>query len=64
MKTNEDKIGFTVTIPESLYNEITKAMEEEHRSRNQQVIHWIKLGKSVDSSPDIKMALQLREQLR
>lgn len=60
----EDKVGFTITIPKELYDDISKEMQKQNRSRNKQVIHWIRLGKLLDANPDMKMALQLKEQLR
>ena len=60
----EDKVGFTITIPKELYEDISKEMQKQNRSRNKQVIHWIRLGKLLDANPDMKMALQLKEQLR
>lgn len=58
------KIGFSINIPEDLYNDLSKAMELENRSRNKQVIYWLKLGKLLDSNPDIKTMLLLKEQLQ
>jgi len=60
----DTKKMFTIYVSKELYDELTEAMKREHRSRNQQVIHWIRLGKSLDANPDMKMALQLKEQLR
>lgn len=60
----DTKKMFTIYVSKELYDELTEAMKREHRSRNQQVIHWIRLGKSLDANPDMKMALQLKEQLQ
>lgn len=57
-------VALSIRIPRDLYTEIAKAMEEQNRSCNQQVIYWIKLGKLLESNPDVKMALQLKEQLQ
>ena len=59
-----DKRDFTITVPSDLYDEITKEMDKQNRSRNKQVIYWIRLGKLLDSNPDIKTALLLKEQLQ
>jgi hypothetical protein len=59
-----DNRDFTVSVPVDLYNEITSEMEKQNRSRNKQVIYWIRLGKLLDANPDIKTALLLKEQLQ
>lgn len=59
-----DRREFTVAIPTDLYDELTEAMEDQGRSRNKQVIYWIRLGKLLDSNPDIKTALLLKQQLQ
>lgn len=64
MTESEIKRVFSIYVPEDLYDKLTEAMKKEHRSRNQQVIHWIRLGKLLDANPDMKMALQLKEQLQ
>ena len=60
----DDKIGFTITIPKKLYEDITKQMKLDNRSRNKQVIHWLYLGKLLDSNKDIATALMLKDQLQ
>ena len=60
----EDKIAFTITVPKELYEDLTKQMKLDNRSRNKQVIHWLHLGKLVDSNKDIATALLLKEQLQ
>lgn len=59
-----EKRDFTITIPSDLYDEITQEMEKQNRSRNKQVIYWIRLGKLLDANPDIKTALLLKAQLQ
>lgn len=59
-----DKVMFSINIPKELYDELTVEMEKQNRSRNKQIIYWLKLGKLLDSNPDIKTALLLKEQLQ
>lgn len=59
-----DNRDFTISLPVDLYDEITSEMEKQNRSRNKQVIYWIRLGKLLDANPDIKTALLLKEQLQ
>ena len=60
----EDKIGFSVYFSKSIYDELKEAKQREGRSLNQQVIHWVKLGKLLDENPEIKTALLLKQQLQ
>lgn len=59
-----DIVALSIRMPKELYDEINKKKEKENRSSNQQIIYWIRLGKLLDSNPDVKMALQLKEQLQ
>lgn len=64
MSDKEYKISFTITVTKDLYDDISKQMEIDDRSRNKQVIYWIKLGKLLETNPDMKTALLLKEQLQ
>lgn len=59
-----DKVMFSINIPKDLYDKITDQTKKEGRSRNKQVIYWLKLGILLDSNPDIKRNLLLKEQLQ
>lgn len=59
-----DKVGFSISIPKDLYDSISEEMEKQDRSRNKQVIYWLKLGKLLEQNPDIKTSLLLRDQLQ
>lgn len=59
-----DKVMFSINIPKDLYDNIKSQSIKEGRSQNKQIIYWIRLGKLLDSNPDIKTALQLKEQLQ
>lgn len=62
--TVDTKYSFSIILPKDLYDEITKEMKLENRSRNKQIIHWLRLGKLLDSNKDMKTALLLKEQLQ
>lgn len=64
MNKDFDVIALSIRMPKELYDEIAKEKEKENRSCNQQILYWIRLGKLLDSNPDMKLALQLKEQLR
>ena len=57
-------VALSIRIPKDLYDEINNKKEEQNRSINQQVIFWIRLGKMLDANPDMRTALQLKEQLQ
>ena len=60
----EIKMMFSISISQELFDEIKKEAEKQGRSKNKQIIHWVKLGKLLEANPDIKMSLLLREQLQ
>lgn len=60
----EPKMMFSINIPMDLYNKIKEEKEKQNRSINKQVIYWLTLGKLLDSNPDIKTMLLLKEQLQ
>lgn len=60
----EVKVMFSVSISQELFDEIEKEAEKQGRSKNKQIIHWVKLGKLLEANPDIKTSLLLREQLQ
>lgn len=60
----EDKISLNLSLPKSLYDEVADTAVLENRSKNKQVIHWIRLGQLLDKHPEIMPMLKLREQLQ
>lgn len=58
------KMMLSINLSKELYDEIEQECQKQGRSKNKQIIHWIKLGKLLDSNPDIRTALQLKEQLQ
>lgn len=61
---DQEIVSFSIYTPKEIYDELTKAMKEQNRSRSKQVLYWLKLGKLLDANPDIKTALLLKEQLQ
>ena len=60
----QPKMMFSINIPMDLYEKIKEEKEKQNRSINKQVIYWLTLGKLLDSNPDIKTMLLLKEQLQ
>lgn len=57
------KISFSICLPKDLYDAITTQMKKQDRSRNKQIIYWLKLARLLEANPDIKTSLLLRDQL-
>lgn len=64
MTKDNTVVALSIRIPKELYDEIHKEMNKENRSCNQQIMYWLRLGKILESNPDVKMTLMLKDQLQ